>query len=118
MFLRPSFPQSRVERVAETLRTQKALAGASEQEIEATIKTYRSLFSALEKEDSLESILSGHPEVASLVNPAGRIMDDRTAAYWQASAGQHEVVGGLLLDTMSCPDPLQFLRLHHHADLP
>lgn len=89
-----------IERVAETLRIQKTLEGASEKEVVETVKNYSTLFTALAREESIDRILRDHPELRPLVNPAGRIMDDRTSRYWHQQINTH--LGGLYA-AVRCP---------------
>lgn len=74
--------RSYYERMIETLRLQGEMAGDSQIEIEETIKKYMDLVVPVAWGDSLSEILYKSPETANLVNSNGRIMDDRTVAYW------------------------------------
>lgn len=70
------------ERVVETLRLQGELGGDAKTDIDKTIKKYMNLLVLVAQGDSLSHIIHKHPEVSSLVNSRGRIMDDRTVEYW------------------------------------
>lgn len=71
------------ERMLETLRLQCELAGDRAAEADSTIVDYLSLCVAVASGEPLSSITDRAPRLARFVNSSGRIMDDRTAAYWQ-----------------------------------
>lgn len=71
------------ERLVETLRLQGVLGGDSSTEINETIKSYLELTVLVGRGDSLSAIVEKNPNLSSLVNSSGRIMDDRNAVYWR-----------------------------------
>ena len=75
--------RSYVERVFETVRLQNELADCSSQQIDRDMKEYLFLLSGILRHDKLSDVLGECPALARFVNAAGRIMDDRTIAYWR-----------------------------------
>ena len=89
--------QSEYERMVETLRLQSELGGDGAAETDSTIVDYLSLCVSVASGETLSSIVERAPRLARFVNASGRIMDDRTAAYWrqQLTLNLPEVYGAI-----------------------
>ncbi len=70
------------ERMADTLRLQTAWGGNSGAEIDAKIKNYLAFAILMARGETAEN-LRKMPEFAPHFNAAGRVMDDRTVAFWR-----------------------------------
>ena len=107
------------ERMAETLRLQGLFGGDTPEEIDANIKTYLHLAVSVALGDSLPDILRRFPAASDLVNSNGRIMDDRTVAYWrqQLNINLPEIYAQITepaLVVYAESDFLTFLACHEH----
>ena len=71
------------ERMLETLRMQSELAGDPPAETDRTLADYLMLTAEVASGRSLSEITARNPRLTRFVNADGRIMDDRTAAYWR-----------------------------------
>jgi len=71
------------ERMAETVRLQDEFAGRSAGEIEESVRRILLFATAIARGDSLPDILRSQPAFSEFVNSSGRIMDDRTPAFWR-----------------------------------
>jgi alpha-beta hydrolase superfamily lysophospholipase len=71
------------ERLAETVRLQNTLSGKAPAETAENVRRMMAFAGAIAAGDSLPTILAKNPECAAYVNSSGRIMDDRTPAFWR-----------------------------------
>lgn len=107
------------ERMLETLRFQGRMGGDSPEDLDRTLKDYLDLTVGLAGGDSLAAIVGRNPNVGAYVNSSGRIMDDRSAAYWrqQLNLNLSETYAGIeepVLIVYAASDFLTQLACHEH----
>jgi dienelactone hydrolase len=107
------------ERMVETLRLQSELGDDSPAETDRAIADYLLLCVSMAGGEPLSSITEKHPDLSRFVNPSGRVMDDRTDAYWrqQLNLNFAEVYGAIeepVLIVYAASDFLTQLACHEH----